>query len=204
MKRQVKASQNPGDFKRFSFISEYDFSLSKVHLVTSIPGVFRNAEMEKYGHMKVRKIFSKMDLDVPEESVLIAQMSSFGSLSDSWISQFLRSFAFSKFSQNQKSENQKSQSQKTKKSSQNTQNNQLKLIWPSRTFVKTCIDGTSAGYSLLLFEKNYKDCIKDRLYEYRDENRTSKLIPPHIKVSLEMIGFANEDFLFELLLRTRD
>jgi len=77
------------------FLTEYNFENVKVVLVTSVPGYHKNENLNKYGHMKVRKYLSSQPLSTEfQSSPIVAQVSSIGSLSKTWINdEFGVSFA---------------------------------------------------------------------------------------------------------------
>ncbi|RLN47107.1 hypothetical protein BBJ29_008559 [Phytophthora kernoviae] len=58
-----------GELKRF------DFSVARVALVSSVPGVYKGKDMEKYGHLRVRKLL-KMFKIPPTDNPLICQRNS--------------------------------------------------------------------------------------------------------------------------------
>lgn len=46
-------------FENLSFLDQYDYSMARVHLVASVPGVFAGNKLTKYGHMRMRKLLGQ-------------------------------------------------------------------------------------------------------------------------------------------------
>lgn len=58
----------------------------------------------------------------------------------------------------------------------------LSLVWPSREYVLSSIDGESAGGSLFLSERTLaRQCVSGRLFQYLPFQSTHWRVPPHIK-----------------------
>src|SRR5579863_2112406 len=111
------------------FLNNYSFNDVKIVLITSVPGYHNKDNLNNYGHLKVRKILDKYELHPKfKNSSILAQISSIGSLSESWLKEIQRSFC-----------------------GENINNNieeNIKIVWPTVNFVKNSIDGYKAGSSL--------------------------------------------------------
>eukprot|EP01127_Copromyxa_protea_P015473 TRINITY_DN445_c0_g2_i1.p1 TRINITY_DN445_c0_g2~~TRINITY_DN445_c0_g2_i1.p1 ORF type:complete len:404 (+),score=70.64 TRINITY_DN445_c0_g2_i1:94-1212(+) len=146
------------------FLDDYSFNSVNILLVTSVPGYHKKKDIEKYGHMKLRKWLAKFPLDDDlKNSPITAQFSSIGSLSRNWVSEFITSF--SEYSDKEKND---------------TPN--LDIVWPDVEFVRECIDGYSAGGSLCFPEKSLKSFMKDdELFHHYVGRSGRERVPPHIK-----------------------
>ncbi|XP_076834000.1 tyrosyl-DNA phosphodiesterase 1 isoform X1 [Brachyhypopomus gauderio] len=63
-------------------IEEHDLSETRIYLIGSTPGRFQGPDMEKWGHLKLRKLLSENTCPVPnmEKWPVVAQFSSIGSM----------------------------------------------------------------------------------------------------------------------------
>lgn len=161
-------------------------------LIPSCPGYFplQSGEAHKYGHMKVRRILQQR-LELPDRlvnqpSTVYCQFSSLGSLTEAYLQKELRE-TFT--------------SSKNGHSSQPT--DEIKLVWPTLEFVRTCLDGyagksthfspfsplplakkahSSAGGSICATEKNFKSFLRDKPYLCSYAPALGRrYLPPHIK-----------------------
>lgn len=86
-------------FDDWTFISKYDFSSIRAVLLPSVPGYHRGSAMHRFGHMKVRR--SLQNVPIPSRFKgsqqapprIVAQFSSFGSVTEAYLRELERSFA---------------------------------------------------------------------------------------------------------------
>jgi len=76
-------------------LENFDFSQVKVRLVASIPGRHKGEEKFKWGHFKFRKLLKESKFYSENSDHFIGQFSSIGSLTESWIKEFLQSLSTS-------------------------------------------------------------------------------------------------------------
>ncbi|OWZ18977.1 Tyrosyl-DNA phosphodiesterase [Phytophthora megakarya] len=149
-----------GELKRF------DFSTARVALVPAVPGVHKGKDMEKYGHLRVRKLL-KMYKVPPTDNPLICQFSSLGSLDEKWLfGEFAESFLPGK-------RNISSTSMPTQA---------LHIIWPSVEDVQNSLEGWSSGRSIPCPLKNMKPFLHKYLRKWtppKEVHRQNAM--PHIK-----------------------
>ena len=140
------------------FLNNYSFNNVKIVLITSVPGYHSKENLNNYGHLKVKKFLEKCDQHPKfKNSPLLAQISSIGSLSESWLKEIQNSFCYG-----------------------DNKNVDIKIVWPTSNFVKNSIDGYAAGSSLCFPKVNLKPFLKPLFYEY-NSSFERKNIPPHIK-----------------------
>jgi len=150
-------------------IRDFDFSIAEVVLISSIPGYHNGANLEKYGHLKLRKVLSQERFPSKfQKSDVVCQFSSIGSLSESWIEEEFKKSVF----QNE----------------WESKDSTMKLVWPSVEFVRNCIDGLKAGGSLCCPDKNMKKFMPRHFHQYIPNQTERKLVPPHIKTFARVSG----------------
>ncbi|KAG1651256.1 Tyrosyl-DNA phosphodiesterase 1 [Nymphon striatum] len=153
-------------------IKKYDFSSTKVHLIASVPGRFRDNEKHRFGHLKLRKILKesgpKKDL-VDASWHIIGQFSSIGSLGKD-ASQWLRGEWLTSLST-------------TKETVNPGHNINLKLVFPSVDDVRLSLEGYPAGVSLP-YSKNTaikQLYLNSYLHRWKSELHGRTHASPHIK-----------------------
>ncbi|KAG6576583.1 Tyrosyl-DNA phosphodiesterase 1 [Phytophthora cinnamomi] len=149
-----------GELKRF------DFSTAHVALVPSVPGVHKGKDMEKYGHLRVRKLL-KMYQVPPTDNPLICQFSSLGSLDEKWLfGEFAESFLPGK--------------KNISPTSMPVQ--ALHIIWPSVEDVRNSLEGWNSGRSIPCPLKNMKPFLHKYLRKWTPPTELHRQnAMPHIK-----------------------
>lgn len=168
----------------------FDFSTARVALVPSIPGVHKGKDMERYGHLRVRRLL-KMYKVPPTDNPLICQVrylsilkialcictalvvdaftqfSSMGSLDEKWLfGEFAESFLPGK----------------KNVSSQSMPVQALHIIWPSVTDVQNSLEGWNSGRSIPCPLKNMKSFLHKYLRKWTTpSNLHRQNAMPHIK-----------------------
>uniref|UniRef100_A0A672H8D2 Tyrosyl-DNA phosphodiesterase 1 n=1 Tax=Salarias fasciatus TaxID=181472 RepID=A0A672H8D2_SALFA len=116
-------------------VSDHDLSEARVFLVASTPGRYVGADMERWGHLRLRKLLSQHTDPVPgdEEWPVIGQFSSIGSMGldkSKWLEgEFQRTLS-------------------TLGRSSPRSNPPMHLLYPSVEDVRTSLEGYPAGGSL--------------------------------------------------------
>ncbi|KAG3115967.1 hypothetical protein PI124_g7170 [Phytophthora idaei] len=149
-----------GELKRF------DFSTARVALVPSVPGVHKGKDMEKYGHLRVRKLL-KMYKIPPTDNPLICQFSSLGSLDEKWLfGEFAESFL----------------PRKKNISPTSMPVQALHIIWPSVEDVRNSLEGWNSGRSIPCPLKNMKPFLHKYLRKWMPPSELHRQnAMPHIK-----------------------
>jgi tyrosyl-DNA phosphodiesterase-1 len=139
-------------------VALYNYSSARVILVSSVPGYHRAAQLENYGHAKLRRVLGPIIAELPDElrnATLLLQFSSIGSLSADFVHKELAS-------------------------SLARANQPLRFVWPTCEFVRSSIDGYSAGGSLCFPGKNLRDFMQPILARY-SPHKGREHLTPHIK-----------------------
>ncbi|PWA63245.1 tyrosyl-DNA phosphodiesterase [Artemisia annua] len=72
-----------------SFFKRFDYSSATVRLIASVPGYHTGSNIKKWGHMKLRSVLQECVFDKEfQNSPLIYQFSSLGSLDEKWMTEF--------------------------------------------------------------------------------------------------------------------
>ncbi|CAH0478325.1 unnamed protein product [Peronospora belbahrii] len=147
-------------------LNRFDFSTAKVALVPSVPGVHRGKDMEKYGHLRVRKLLNMYKIP-RTDNPLICQFSSLGSLDEKWVfGEFAESFLPGKKNM----------------SSTFMPIDALHIIWPSVKDVQNSLEGWNSGRSIPCPLKNMKSFLHKYLRKWSPPpalHRQNAM--PHIK-----------------------
>jgi len=122
-------------------IPKYDFRAARGALIPSVPGSFSNSSLNLFGHMRLRFLQSKSANETTESATLCAQVSSFGSIDETFLNDLKDSMLGKQLSKN---------------SSQAPTNVRLTIAWPSQETVRTSNQGWGAGNSLCMSLKNQK------------------------------------------------
>ncbi|XP_057293372.1 tyrosyl-DNA phosphodiesterase 1-like [Hydractinia symbiolongicarpus] len=152
-------------------IEGFDLTTANVHLIASVPGRYSGSSINKWGHLKLRKVLKDhgpRTSDVNYQWPVIGQFSSIGSLgaeSSSWLtSEWLDSLS-------------------TCKDRMSTGRSQLKLIFPTGNNVRNSLEGYSAGGSLpysvqTAMKQRY---LKEYLNQWTSNTVGRTLAMPHVK-----------------------
>ncbi|PRP75821.1 hypothetical protein PROFUN_08815 [Planoprotostelium fungivorum] len=165
--RRIKADPKP--------FSSFDFSSSKVILITSVPGHFQGESLDRYGHMALRKALSREnfqgDFSSPHH---VCQFSSMGSITEDWINEEFRNSMWP--------HHLITREKKGKKKDNTTQVTGVQLVWPTVSFVRDSNDGWNSGGGLCFPQKNDKAFFKERglMHRYRPLTGRER-VAPHIK-----------------------
>jgi len=155
-------------------VSLYNFEDCKAILISSVPGIHRGNELNKWGHLQLKDILSlkfKMKFDESnktKQSYIISQISSIGALGkdDRWLDkEFGNSLRYT--------------------DSGIDSNTNLKLIYPTVDNVRNSIEGWSGGNSLPFSNSNWQkqsNYMNKILHIWKAENSGRTRAMPHIKV----------------------
>ncbi|KAJ8901520.1 hypothetical protein NDN08_007364 [Rhodosorus marinus] len=149
-------------------LPRYDCSNAGVSLVASVPGRHTGLDLDRFGHMRVRNLLSKEQMDVEAENApLVCQYSSLGSLQESWL---LHEFKTSLSSR--------------KGGGIRANRAPIQLVWPTVEQVRTSLAGYSSGGSLPCPQRNLKPFLSPLFHRWDGSasNRTEAM--PHIKTYL--------------------
>ncbi|KAG9283992.1 hypothetical protein G9A89_005499 [Geosiphon pyriformis] len=152
-------------------VAQYDFSEVKAILIGSIPGYHSGPNKNKWGHMRLRTVLGenyKIEREFLEESTVIAQCSSIGSLGakENW---FVNEFAISLFNG---------------RNQEKSSNTSLKLVFPTVNNVRNSLEGWAAGGSIPFDHKNYlkqKTWMNKYLCRWKGFDSGRDQAMPHIK-----------------------
>ncbi|XP_063080161.1 tyrosyl-DNA phosphodiesterase 1 [Engraulis encrasicolus] len=150
-------------------IREHDLSDSSVYLIGSTPGRYVGADMEKWGHLRLRKLLSEHTRPVPnsEEWPVIGQFSSIGSMGldkTKWLAaEFQRTL--------------------TTLGKSHDRDPPMQLVYPSVDNVRTSLEGYPAGgslpYSIQTAQRQV--WLHSYFHHWRAETTGRSQAMPHIK-----------------------
>lgn len=160
-------------------IREHDLSEARVYLIGSTPGRYVGADMERWGHLRLRQILYDHAVPVPDEEIwpVIGQFSSIGSLGldkTKWLAGEFQ------------------QTLTTLGKSSLRQDPPVHLVYPSVDDVRNSLEGYPAGGSLPYSIQNAQKQLWLHSYFHRwkaDTTGRSQAMP-HIKVYMR----ASPDF----------
>ncbi|XP_066531723.1 tyrosyl-DNA phosphodiesterase 1 isoform X1 [Hoplias malabaricus] len=162
-------------------IKEHNLSETKIYLIGSTPGRFQGADMEKWGHLRLRKLLSEHTCPVQnaEEWPVIGQFSSIGSMGldkTKWLA----------------AEFQRTLTTQGKASSSSSPGTSMLLVYPSVDNVRTSLEGYPAGGSLPYSIQTAQRQLWLHSYFHRWKAETSgrSSAMPHIKTYMR----ASPDF----------
>ncbi|KAI6651995.1 Tyrosyl-DNA phosphodiesterase 1-like isoform X1 [Oopsacas minuta] len=151
----------------------FDFSIEKilkhemqnitVRLIASIPGYHKGSELQKWGHLKMKRVLQQIkSKEVKSDWPLIAQFSSIGSLGKSpeWLeSEWKQSFTHS------------------------SSHTPLSIVFPTVENVRTSLEGYSAGKSIPYNSKTCKNqlYLNRYLHQWNSSRYGRSRASPHIK-----------------------
>ncbi|EDV29188.1 uncharacterized protein TRIADDRAFT_19546 [Trichoplax adhaerens] len=169
------ASYGPALFEWRSRIMEHDMSSVNVFLIASVPGRHAGKNIDKWGHLKLRKILKRNGPskdDVSANWPAICQFSSIGSLGskrDAWLySEFRTSL---------------SSTSTTRLSQLGERKADVKLIFPSVENVRNCLEGYKGG-SCLPYNRgtaNKQPWLNSLLHNWAAKKTGRHRASPHIK-----------------------
>lgn len=151
-------------------IAEFDFSGATAMLIPSIPGRHRGDAIRRYGHMRLRHLLSREPLPRKfDHAPIVAQFSSIGSVSESWLMGELRTSLAAHASGD------------SSFAPRSADLPPLKLIWPTVESVRTSLEGWIAGRSLCCDSKNQKSFFRSHLHVFDGDAQNRGRAAPHIK-----------------------
>ncbi|KAI4885247.1 hypothetical protein NFI96_003116 [Prochilodus magdalenae] len=162
-------------------IKEHDLSETRIYLIGSTPGRFQGPDMEKWGHLKLRKLLSEHTCPVQnaEEWPVIGQFSSIGSMGldkTKWLA----------------AEFQRTLTTLGKASSSSSAGTPVLLVYPSVDNVRTSLEGYPAGgslpYSIQTAQKQL--WLHSYFHRWKAETSGRSSAMPHIKTYMR----ASPDF----------
>eukprot|EP01134_Creolimax_fragrantissima_P007324 CFRG7324T1 len=151
-------------------MKKYDFTLATAHLIPSVPGKHRGADMHKYGSKRVTDVLRHVDISksfMSSNSTIDCQFSSLGSLSAKWIEQWKTALMENK--------------------DRATSRAKLRLVIPTTEEVRNSIEGWCGGGEIPMYLKNHKPFLRDYLYRFGYNGATNharnfrECALPHIK-----------------------
>ncbi|CAF0751248.1 unnamed protein product [Rotaria sordida] len=170
-------------------INEHDFSSINVHIISSTPGRHTGANINKFGHLKLRQTLKNyLNLENNEQyysAPIIGQFSSIGSLgpnANSWLTkEFLTSLK--------------------QLNTNSFDSPELKLIYPTVENVRTSFEGYIAGGSL---PYNMQTAMKQTwlinyLHRWKADHRQRSRASPHIKTYLRVTNDQYKNLLWFLV-----
>ncbi|OQR81055.1 tyrosyl-DNA phosphodiesterase 1-like isoform X1 [Achlya hypogyna] len=149
----------------------YDYSGATVVLIPSVPGVYTAPEaMERYGHLRLQKVLRDRKVPVLPSSIVVAQVlllsktfSSLGSLTESWLQEFLSSWTLSRPSNLPPPKG-------------------FHIVWPSVAAVRGSLEGWASGGALPCPLKNLKPFLHKYLRTWDPPEALQRTrAMPHIK-----------------------
>ncbi|XP_036449802.1 tyrosyl-DNA phosphodiesterase 1 [Colossoma macropomum] len=162
-------------------IKEHDLSETRIYLIGSTPGRFQGPDMEKWGHLKLRKLLSEHTCPVQnaEQWPVIGQFSSIGSMGldkTKWLA----------------AEFQRTLTTLGKASSSSSPGTPVLLVYPSVDNVRTSLEGYPAGgslpYSIQTAQKQL--WLHSYFHRWKAEVSGRSSAMPHIKTYMR----ASPDF----------
>ncbi|KAK6932362.1 Tyrosyl-DNA phosphodiesterase I [Dillenia turbinata] len=156
-----------------SFFKNFDYSSAAVRLIASVPGYHIGQNLNKWGHMKLRNVLQECTFDKEfQESSLVYQFSSLGSLDDKWMAELASSMS-SGFSED-----------KTPLGLGNPQ-----IIWPTVEDVRCSLEGYAAGNAIPSPQKNVeKEFLKKYWAKWKASHTGRCRAMPHIKTYTRFSG----------------
>uniref|UniRef100_A0AAR2LYM8 Tyrosyl-DNA phosphodiesterase 1 n=1 Tax=Pygocentrus nattereri TaxID=42514 RepID=A0AAR2LYM8_PYGNA len=162
-------------------IKEHNLSETRIYLIGSTPGRFQGPDMEKWGHLKLRKLLSEHTCPVQnaEQWPVIGQFSSIGSMGldkTKWLA----------------AEFQRTLTTLGKASSSSSPGTSVLLVYPSVDNVRTSLEGYPAGgslpYSIQTAQKQL--WLHSYFHRWKAEVTGRSSAMPHIKTYMR----ASPDF----------
>ncbi|OQR99715.1 tyrosyl-DNA phosphodiesterase [Thraustotheca clavata] len=156
----------------------YDFNQAQVILIPSVPGTYSTpTDMHKYGHLRLKKVLEQNNVSKKPNQPVVAQFSSFGSLNESWLMEFLSSFRLCTVSILPPPK-------------------EFHIVWPSVAAVRGSIEGWRAGGALPCPLKNLKPFLHKYLRSWcPPETLARTRVMPHIKTFTRISKEGELDFV---------
>lgn len=169
--------------------SRYNFENAGVALVCSAPGVHKGADINKWGHMRLRKLLEKEELDIKSHAPVVCQFTSLGSISSNWLKQFEQTVFTRKV-------------RGLKRLGSRRDTGKLELVYPTVAQVALSVEGWMAGASIPVRRKNIeRPHLMEKLCEWKcsskDIRRQSAM--PHMKCYLRYSAIKPERLWWLLL-----
>ncbi|KAJ6367541.1 hypothetical protein OIU78_000160 [Salix suchowensis] len=149
-----------------SFFKKFDYSNAVVRLIASVPGYHTDANLRKWGHMKLRSVLQECTFDNEfKRSPLVYQFSSLGSLDEKWMTELASSMS-SGYAED-----------KTPLGLGEPQ-----IIWPTVEDVRCSLEGYAAGNAIPSPLKNVeKGFLKKYWAKWKASHTGRCRAMPHIK-----------------------
>lgn len=122
-------------------MTKYDFSRATAVLIPSVPGYHRGDEINKFGHMKLRKTVREMSRIRFDNAAVVCQFSSMASLNEKWLQKEFGASATA-----------------------TEANVPIHLVFPTAEEVRSSIEGYAGGGSLPSDSKNVEKAFIRPLY----------------------------------------
>ena len=156
-------------------VGKVDFSKARaLGLVASVPGYHRGGQRDRYGHMRLRGILSRQRWPTEfEESDLVCQFSSLGSIDEKWLkSEFTQSMASQMGARSWEMGSFDREVYLADLEREGVKlgpnfpffHGQLHLVWPTVAEVMGSLEGAAAGQSIPGYEKNVSKAFLQPLY----------------------------------------
>ncbi|XP_024530041.1 tyrosyl-DNA phosphodiesterase 1 [Selaginella moellendorffii] len=159
--------QHHGQMKiNASYFRNFDFSNAAVRLIGSIPGYHSGPQLNKWGHMKLRSILKEEKFDKKfQNSPLVYQFSSLGSLDEKWMEEFSSSL-----------------SEGSTLDGRRLGLGEAQIIFPTVEDVRQSLEGYRAGAAIPSPAKNVeKPLLKKYWSRWQAEHTGRSRAMPHIK-----------------------
>lgn len=154
-------------------LNDYVYENVDVVLIPSLPGRFRDEMMNKYGIGKVKYILEKFpcqNTTKPNRKVINYQATSIGQVTEKYIGEFAASVlpgfkSLNELATEQKHAKKSGKDQKQtslfphSKSDSLSAVDRVRLIYPTETYIETCVSGVESGGCLFL-KKDFYDSGK--------------------------------------------
>ncbi|KAJ9566540.1 hypothetical protein OSB04_002506 [Centaurea solstitialis] len=149
-----------------SFFKRFDYSSAAVRLIASVPGYHSGSNVKKWGHMKLRSVLQNCVFDKEfQNSPLIYQFSSLGSLDEKWMTEFAFSMS-SGVSDDKKP----------------LGPGEPLIIWPTVEDIRCSLEGYAAGSCVPSPQKNVEKAFLKKYWAKWKASHTGRCrAMPHIK-----------------------
>ena len=138
-------------------LDDYYFSDIDIVLIPSLPGRFRDGDLDKYGHRKIgsviKKLIPKPNKEKPKKWTITYQTSSMGSITEKYVKEFLASVLPHYITLDQLKAESKYKGGITP--SGDTLLKRLRIVYPTKDYVQNCLEGPQYSGCLLLSPDNY-------------------------------------------------
>ncbi|KAK9812082.1 hypothetical protein WJX73_004687 [Symbiochloris irregularis] len=175
-------------------MTTHDFSSARVALVASAPGRHSGTSVNKFGHMKVRGLLKRYQVDAKfRDAPFVAQFSSIGSLNAKWLEEFCCSFL--QCSQGQAKSPAKLQAPRGDKKAGPLATEHLQIVWPTEQEVRNSTEGWLAGASIPGTVKNTcKEFLRPFWHRWGGAAAGRQRAMPHMKSYLRYLTCADSSF----------